>query len=125
MKEIVCWRTQTKTYHMVDDEEEMLQRAEGTDIQWASGKNPTVKVGIWARAPLNGLGGRMAQAVQARAEEVMSVGRDGRTCNASAIPVEGCSILQGVEIEARQHWSTSSQHVRRAARVSLACCVTF
>ena len=43
---IVSWRTQTKTYHMVDDEEEMLQRAEGTDIQWASGKNPTVKVGI-------------------------------------------------------------------------------
>ena len=64
---------------MVDDEEEMLQRAEGTDIQWASGKNPTVKVGIWACAPLNGLGGRMAQAVQARAEEAMSVGRDGRT----------------------------------------------
>jgi len=34
---------QTKTYHMVDDEEEMLQKAEGTDIEWASGKNPTVK----------------------------------------------------------------------------------
>ena len=28
---------------MVDDEEEMLQKAEGTDIEWASGKNPTVK----------------------------------------------------------------------------------
>ena len=34
---------QTKTYHMVDEEEEMLQSAEGTDIQWEAGKNPTVK----------------------------------------------------------------------------------
>lgn len=35
---------QEKTYHMVDEEEEMLQSAEGTDIQWEAGKNPTIKV---------------------------------------------------------------------------------
>ena len=35
---------QEKTYHMVDEEEEMLQSAEGTDIHWEAGKNPTVKV---------------------------------------------------------------------------------
>ncbi|KAK9842272.1 hypothetical protein WJX81_003991 [Elliptochloris bilobata] len=36
--------TLTKTYHMVDDDEEMLQSSEGTDIQWEAGKNPTIKV---------------------------------------------------------------------------------
>lgn len=35
---------QEKTYHMVDEEEEMLQSSEGTDIHWEAGKNPTVKV---------------------------------------------------------------------------------
>jgi len=36
---------------MVDDEEEMLQKAEGTDIEWASGKNPTVKARRARRPP--------------------------------------------------------------------------
>ena len=35
---------QTKTYHMSEDEDNVLERAEGTKIEWASGKNPTVKV---------------------------------------------------------------------------------
>ena len=36
---------QTKTYHIFEEDgEPILQRAEGTDIEWKSGKNPTVKV---------------------------------------------------------------------------------
>ena len=35
---------QTKTYYMAPDEEAMLQRAEGSPITWAAGKDPTVKV---------------------------------------------------------------------------------
>jgi hypothetical protein len=29
---------------MSEDEDNVLERAEGTKIEWASGKNPTVKV---------------------------------------------------------------------------------
>ena len=36
--------SQTKTYYMVDDEDPILERAEGTEIQWKSGKNLTVKI---------------------------------------------------------------------------------
>jgi nucleosome assembly protein 1-like 1 len=36
--------TLTKTYHMSEEEDNVLERAEGTKIEWASGKNPTVKV---------------------------------------------------------------------------------
>ncbi|KAK9803911.1 hypothetical protein WJX72_004179 [[Myrmecia] bisecta] len=36
--------TLTKTYYMVDEEEPILERAEGTEINWNPGKNPTVKV---------------------------------------------------------------------------------
>lgn len=37
-----------KTYYMVSDDAEdpVLQRATGTSIQWASGKNPGVKVSL-------------------------------------------------------------------------------
>ena len=35
---------QTKTYHMSENEDNVLESAEGTKIQWVSGKNPTVKV---------------------------------------------------------------------------------
>ena len=42
---MVLARSQTKTYHIYDEDgEPMLHRAEGTDIQWKSGKNVTVKV---------------------------------------------------------------------------------
>lgn len=35
---------QTKSYYMVDEEEPILEKAEGTSIQWSSGKDPTRKV---------------------------------------------------------------------------------
>lgn len=36
---------QTKTYHMSQEEDNVLESSEGTDIQWSSAaKNPTVKV---------------------------------------------------------------------------------
>lgn len=36
---------QTKTYHIFEEDgEPILHRAEGTDIDWKAGKNPTVKV---------------------------------------------------------------------------------
>ncbi len=35
---------QTKTYHMAEAEDNVLEKAEGTKIEWAAGKNPTVKV---------------------------------------------------------------------------------
>lgn len=34
----------TKTYHMIDEEDPILEHAEGTEITWKSGKNLTVKV---------------------------------------------------------------------------------
>jgi nucleosome assembly protein 1-like 1 len=34
----------SKTYHMIDDDEPILERAVGTEIEWASGKNLTQKV---------------------------------------------------------------------------------
>ena len=34
----------TKTYHMLDDTEPVLEKAEGCDIDWKAGKNCTVKV---------------------------------------------------------------------------------
>eukprot|EP01048_Picozoa_sp_COSAG05_P013330 COSAG05_NODE_1410_length_4959_cov_12.965226_3_plen_290_part_00 len=33
----------SKTYHLVDDDEPILERATGTKIEWAAGKNLTVK----------------------------------------------------------------------------------
>ena len=36
---------QTKTYYIFEEDgEPILHRAEGTEIQWKTGKNPTVKV---------------------------------------------------------------------------------
>lgn len=36
---------QEKTYYIYEEDgEPMLHRAEGTKIEWAAGKNPTVKV---------------------------------------------------------------------------------
>jgi nucleosome assembly protein 1-like 1 len=35
----------SKTYHMIDDEDPILESAEGTEIQWLPGKNLCVKVG--------------------------------------------------------------------------------
>jgi hypothetical protein len=35
----------TKAYHMLDDDEPVLERSEGTEIDWKPGKNITVKVG--------------------------------------------------------------------------------
>ena len=35
----------TKSYHMLDDDEPVLERSEGTEIDWKAGKNITVKVG--------------------------------------------------------------------------------
>jgi hypothetical protein len=40
----------SKTYFMVDDTEPILERAEGTEIQWKPGKNVTVKVRTSCRA---------------------------------------------------------------------------
>lgn len=34
----------TKTYHMLDDTEPVLEKAEGCSIDWKPGKNCTVKV---------------------------------------------------------------------------------
>lgn len=34
----------TKTYYMLDDDEPVLERSEGTQIDWKTGKNITVKV---------------------------------------------------------------------------------
>lgn len=34
----------SKTYHMIDDDEPILERAVGTEIEWAAGKNLTQKV---------------------------------------------------------------------------------
>lgn len=34
----------TKTYHMLDDTEPVLEKAEGCTIDWKAGKNCTVKV---------------------------------------------------------------------------------
>lgn len=34
----------TKSYYMLDDEEPVLERSEGTQIDWKQGKNITVKV---------------------------------------------------------------------------------
>lgn len=34
----------TKTYYMLDDDEPVLERSEGTEIDWKQGKNITVKV---------------------------------------------------------------------------------
>eukprot|EP00882_Tetradesmus_deserticola_P000413 GHRQ01000454.1.p1 GENE.GHRQ01000454.1~~GHRQ01000454.1.p1 ORF type:complete len:340 (+),score=180.22 GHRQ01000454.1:220-1239(+) len=34
----------TKSYHMLDDDEPVLERSEGTEIDWKAGKNITVKV---------------------------------------------------------------------------------
>jgi len=34
----------SKSYFMVDDTDPILERAEGTEIQWKPGKNVTVKV---------------------------------------------------------------------------------
>lgn len=42
----------TKTYHMIDEEEPILENAEGTEINWKSGKNLTVK--ILKRKPAKG-----------------------------------------------------------------------
>ena len=37
---------QTKTYSIFEEDgEPILHKAEGTEIQWKAGKNPTVKVG--------------------------------------------------------------------------------
>ena len=38
---------QTKTYHIFEEDgEPILHKAEGTEIEWKSGKNPTVKVSV-------------------------------------------------------------------------------
>ena len=40
---------QTKTYSIFEEDgEPILHKAEGTEIQWKAGKNPTVKVGLTA-----------------------------------------------------------------------------
>jgi hypothetical protein len=43
-----CWRHQvlSKSYHMLDDDEPVLERSEGTEIDWKPGKNITVKVRV-------------------------------------------------------------------------------
>jgi hypothetical protein len=44
-------QTLTKTYHMLDDVEPVLERSEGCSIDWKPGKNCTVKVGAAGDAP--------------------------------------------------------------------------
>ena len=47
---------QTKTYHIFEEDgEPILQRAEGTDVEWKPGKNPTVKVRLSFPRSLNSL----------------------------------------------------------------------
>ncbi len=42
---MVVSHVQEKTYYIYEEDgEPMLHRAEGTKIDWAAGKNPTVKV---------------------------------------------------------------------------------
>ncbi|KAK9834585.1 hypothetical protein WJX74_005210 [Apatococcus lobatus] len=48
-------RTLTKSYYMVDEEEPILERAEGTSIQWSAGKDPTRKL---VRKKAKGRGGK-------------------------------------------------------------------
>ena len=38
-------RELVKTYYMVDEEDPVLEKPEGTQIQWKEGKDPTIKVG--------------------------------------------------------------------------------
>ncbi len=39
---------QVKTYHMSDEEDNVLESADGTEIKWTStARNPTVKVGVF------------------------------------------------------------------------------
>ena len=38
-----------KTYYMVDEEDPVLEKPEGTQIQWKEGKDPTIKVGAGTR----------------------------------------------------------------------------
>jgi len=42
---VLCCQLLTKTYHMLDDTEPVLERSEGCSIDWKPGKNVTVKVG--------------------------------------------------------------------------------
>lgn len=41
---------QTKTYTMIDEDDPILEHAEGTDIKWKQGKNLTVKASAAAMA---------------------------------------------------------------------------
>ncbi len=41
-------RELVKTYYMVDEEDPVLEKPEGTQIQWKEGKDPTIKVGAGA-----------------------------------------------------------------------------
>lgn len=52
-------KTLTKSYYMVDEEEPILEKAEGTSIQWSSGKDPTRKL---VRKKAKGRGGKSGQA---------------------------------------------------------------
>ena len=38
-------RELVKTYYMVDEVDPVLEKPEGTQIQWKEGKDPTIKVG--------------------------------------------------------------------------------
>jgi len=48
----------TKTYHMMDDDDPILEKSEGTDILWKPGKNVTVKI---LKKKSKGKGGRAAK----------------------------------------------------------------
>jgi nucleosome assembly protein 1-like 1 len=53
--------TLVKTYHMVDSDDPVLEKATGTKIEWKSGKNVTVKV--MKKKPKPGKGGKASKPI--------------------------------------------------------------
>ena len=41
-------RELVKTYYMVDEDDPVLEKPEGTQVHWKEGKDPTIKVGAGA-----------------------------------------------------------------------------
>lgn len=83
----------TKTYHMLDDTEPVLEKAEGCSIDWKPGKNCTVKV--MKKKPKKG--GKPDAKPQTKIEQVESF---FNFFNPPSIPDEEDAELEGSEMEA-------------------------
>jgi hypothetical protein len=75
---------QTKTYFIYEEDgEPMLHRAEGTDIQWKQGKNPTVKVPVIPQGLFVGLAEHTPlKTCLAVCSEVVGIGVHDLRCSA-------------------------------------------